>query len=480
LADLFPIPVGSPFGGNPSPAPTPVSAPMPAPSFAAPSMAAPRQAPGPPNFQQMLVPILASIVAGRGDPAATGAGLAAFAKGKRLKRAEREDDMTRTTREQRERAEFYSRMVQNAQQFDDPVAFEQLKQAIAPMADVYGVPLESVVFSDTKRKARDQKLVQDALDTAVKRHGPEILNRPDVSVRLADGRTLSMPTARNLLGGEVTASGTPVPVRTSTPFSANTPEEMAIAAKARELGKKPEDLTLEELTAARSAGKPTTAATPGSFEAFTTETDPAKRAKILGDRKLYQQSDDRPRVTVDVGGRNPREVATFNQIAGAYDRSPLIRAADRTIVLSNAIAQIEKNPSDPASQLSLAYSYIQALDTYQSAVREGELQNLGILGTRLQSFVTQLNRVANEGAFLPPAVAQNIASNAKQLVQTIEAGRSNKEREFASRAKTSGVGDMWSEFTAGMKPPVVTPPAGGGGGLGSYQEYLNSQKKGAK
>lgn len=416
-----------------------------------------RQAPGPPNFQQLLVPILASIVAGRGDPAAVGAGLAAFQKGRLLKKAELEDERTRTEREQRDRAEFYSRMVQNAQQFDDPVAFEQWKQAIAPMAEVYGVPLQSVTFSDQKRRAKDQKLVQDALDQAVKRHGPEILNRPDVSVRLSDGRTLSMPTARNLLGGEVLAGGAQVPVRTSTPFAANTPEEMAIAAKARELGKKPEELTLEELTAARNAAKTATAPTPGSFEAFTTETDPTKRARILADRKLYQQADDRPRVTVDVGGRNPKEVATFNTIAGAYDRSPLVRASDRTIVLSNAIKQIEQNPSDPASQLSLAYSYIQALDTYQSAVREGELQNLGMLGTKLQSFVTSLNRVANEGAFLSPEVAKNIAANAKQLVQTIEAGRTRKEQEFASRAKTSGVGDMWSEFVAGMKTTPTTP-----------------------
>jgi hypothetical protein len=91
-------------------------------------------------------------------------------------------------------------------------------------------------------------------------------------------------------------------------------------------------------------------------------------------------------------GKSPAEISTFNSIAGAYQRSPLIAAADRTIVLNNAISQIEKNPTDSAAQLALAYSYIQALDTYQSAVREGELQNLGLLAARTSSGSSRLAR----------------------------------------------------------------------------------------
>jgi len=40
--------------------------------------------------------------------------------------------------------------------------------------------------------------------------------------------------------------------------------------------------------------KPENAPPAGSFEAFSSETDPAKRAKILADRKAYMQADDRP------------------------------------------------------------------------------------------------------------------------------------------------------------------------------------------
>jgi hypothetical protein len=147
-----------------------------------------------------------------------------------------------------------------------------------------------------------------------------------------------------------------------------------------------------------------------------------------------------------------RKVATFNQIAGSYERSPLIRASDRTIILKEAADSIEKDPGNAANQLNLAYSYIQALDTYQSAVREGELQNLGTLGTKLQQLAVEANKVATTGAFMPPEVAKEIARSAKQLVTTIESGRKRKEQEYASRAKVSGVGDMWDNFVGGFAP----------------------------
>lgn len=158
------------------------------------------------------------------------------------------------------------------------------------------------------------------------------------------------------------------------------------------------------------------------------------------------------------GNVSPKQVITFNQIAGAYERSPLVRAADRTIVLNDAIKTIEANPTDPAAQLRLAYSYIQALDTYQSAVREGELGNLGALWTKLQLWQVQLNKVASEGAFLPKEVAQNIARDAKQLVTTIETAAQRKRQEFGARAQVSGVGPMWQEFVTAAE--ASTTPRG--------------------
>lgn len=252
------------------------------------------------------------------------------------------------------------------------------------------------------------------------------------------GQTYTPAQARQLVSGMQASSGQPLAFTPQAPKPdvPNTTEEAHIA----------DAIAIAE----EQKGRPLTRGERAQVRLTAVE----EYARIRG------RADDRPRV--DTGGQDPRKVATFNQIAGAYERSPLIRAADRTIVLGDAIKAIEANPSDPASQLSLAYSYIQALDTYQSAVREGELQNLGVLGTRLQQWATELNRVANEGAFLPPAVAKNIAASAKQLIQTIEAGRARKEQEFGSRAKVSGVGDMWDSFTGGFGGRRTSGPRPGG------------------
>jgi len=159
-----------------------------------------------------------------------------------------------------------------------------------------------------------------------------------------------------------------------------------------------------------------------------------------------------------------RKIITFNQIAGAWERSPLARAGDRTIVLEDAVKNIEKDPANAPAQMALSYAYIQALDTYMSAVREGEVQSLGVLGTRLQNLAVEANRVVSSGAFLPPEVAKDVAENAKLLVDTIKRGKAAKQKEYKSRARVSGVGDMWDQFVSGYEtddaPAPGAAPAG--------------------
>lgn len=157
-----------------------------------------------------------------------------------------------------------------------------------------------------------------------------------------------------------------------------------------------------------------------------------------------------PRPPAGAGGVDSRAMARFNSIASAYDRSPLIRAADRTLILDDAAQNIRKDPNNAAAQMALAYGFIQALDTYQSAVREGELGNLGSLGTVWQQLGVSANKLITTGAFMPPDVALQIANSADQMVQVIEKGRNQKMAEFASRAKVNKVEDMWNEFVAGM------------------------------
>lgn len=289
---------------------------------------------------------------------------------------------------------------------------------------------------------RQKKLAQETYERAEKTYGPEAMANDGITLTTDAFGQVKPSALRHMFTPQaVTATGEPAKPYVKPPDTPNTPEEQQIAdAFAVAESTKGAPLTPQERMTARTSAM---AGVSG-----------ARRKPEDAELKDIQRQLAETRLDIaksgKEAGRSPLQIATFNQIAGAYEHSPLIRASDRTIVLADAIKAIEKNPTDPASQLSLAYSYIQALDTYQSAVREGELGNLGILGTRLQGFVTALRRVADEGAFLPPEVAVNIAQNAKQLAQTIETGRQRKQQEFASRARVSGVGDMWDQFVGGF------------------------------
>lgn len=156
-----------------------------------------------------------------------------------------------------------------------------------------------------------------------------------------------------------------------------------------------------------------------------------------------------------------KDRAAFNQIVGKYNASPLIAAADRTTVLKNTIKAIKQNPNDATLQLNLSYGYIQALDTYQSAVREGELSNLNSVDSnigKLQNYIQQMT----QGQVVRPEIAKQIADAADNLIQYINEGAKQKEQVFASQARVNGIEGAWNEFRSGFttnydeQPPQLT------------------------
>lgn len=150
-------------------------------------------------------------------------------------------------------------------------------------------------------------------------------------------------------------------------------------------------------------------------------------------------------------GLNSKQVTVLNGIVDKYNKSPLVQASDRTIVLKNTIDQIKKNPSNAALQLNLAYSYIQALDTYQSAVREGELSLVNSIDSKVGQLSNYVSQMTN-GQIVRPEVALQIADAATNLVSTISQAASAKAKSFQSQAQVSGVGDAFSSYLSGFQP----------------------------
>lgn len=221
----------------------------------------------------------------------------------------------------------------------------------------------------------------------------------------------------------------------------------------------PQLLSEAQLAVEGVQAKPANAPNVGSFEDYVLRQfgQNPTAAQILQARKDYQQSDDRPRVDVNLNGMNPRQVTTFNQIAGAYQRSPLILASDRTLVLDDTIQAIRSNPNDASSQLSLAYGFIQILDSYQSAVREGELQLARGTASIIDQLKMQAGRVTT-GAVIPPSTALQMADTSERMIAAIKEGKRRKQQEFASRARVSGVGEMWDEFVRGAEAQTTAAP----------------------
>lgn len=145
------------------------------------------------------------------------------------------------------------------------------------------------------------------------------------------------------------------------------------------------------------------------------------------------------------------QASMLNNIITRYEKSPLIQAVDRTPILSKSIQSIYANPSDAALQMNLSYAYIQALDTYQSAVREGELSNLNTIDSRIGDIQKEITKITS-GQIVRPETAIKIADAANELVTTIKSAAKNKAQSYRSNAAVFGLEDQWDAYTEGFTP----------------------------
>jgi hypothetical protein len=177
--------------------------------------------------------------------------------------------------------------------------------------------------------------------------------------------------------------------------------------------------------------------TPMSYDAYQT-SDANRKALASGIVSEY--------------GLTPAKTTAFNQIVTKYSASPLIAASDRTIVLKNAAKQVKEDPQNGAKQLSLVYSYVQALDTYQSAVREGELDLVNSIDSKVGQLSNYVQQIQN-GQIVRPDVIKNIADVADNLAKTIDEGAAQKQKMYKSQAEVNGISDAWNKFTSGFTTP---------------------------
>lgn len=201
------------------------------------------------------------------------------------------------------------------------------------------------------------------------------------------------------------------------------------------------------------------AAKPASFQ----EYEYAKKEGFKGTYNDYQTMDANRKRSISnttniIGdsGLTGKQADLFSGVVKQYNSSPLIAASDRTPVLKGAIAEIRKDPTNGTKQLNLVYSYIQALDTYQSAVREGELGLVNSIDSRIGKLSNAVQQIQN-GQIVRGDVAKEIASAAESIVNTISSAAAAKSKSFDSQANTLGVGAAWNKYKEGFTPSFVAP-----------------------
>jgi len=165
----------------------------------------------------------------------------------------------------------------------------------------------------------------------------------------------------------------------------------------------------------------------------------------------YQTRDANRKATIasaGIGGTdlNQKDRAVFNQIVGKVTASPAIQALDSANKLRDIVQEIRNNPSDPAQQLNLIYSYIKGLDT-NSAVKEGEIELVKSINSYLGKTQLMFEKVAS-GKPITSAVALQIADSSDTLITSIENIAKKKLAIYDAQAKENGtsVYGAWKSF----------------------------------
>jgi hypothetical protein len=469
------------------------------PSFAQPPMAAPMaMAPQPqaPSFLRTMLPVLASAIAAKGNPAAMGTGLAAYTQGQRLKRAQQEDEWTSAQRERMEAAQFYSRAIEQAQQFDDPVAFESWRQAIAPVAQVYGVPVESIAFNGQKAS---QKQAVSTIDTLRKVHG-DVVDDPEWQAQnqvAFDGRTVPVSVVYGAakLPVVTSLSGTLVGPSKTNALTPNTPEEQFYATFAKERGAKSfAALTTAQQGEAREewskrGRQPTAPATAGSFEAYVTTyaaekgTTPDKltTAQLEDARKRFQQSDDRP-ITVNTGANATRTAARIDRVATAFSNHPIVKNYNEIQLQAGTIEEVVNGQWSGPGDMSIVFGFMRALDP-TSVVRESEYTNAAKAGNIFAGWAARFNGLLNpSGGFLSDQVKRDFLRTIQSRLAVSKKGYDNLRRQMVSKVDriNRGEPETGDEAIIEYTLPNETPANGGAPPtaqpMTDYSRYLESRK----
>lgn len=225
-------------------------------------------------------------------------------------------------------------------------------------------------------------------------------------------------------------------------------------ATPEQINKMNEALQNHDMAGAVNAGGETlltASGVPGEYYAYARDAKSRNIQPMSFDE--YQTKDANRKARIAAAGASvvagtdmtSKQQAVFNSIVDKQNKSPLIMANDRAMILKKITEEVAKDPSNAALQVSFIYSMIQALDTYQSAVREGEI-NL-IAGTQgLGEKIENLPSKIEQGNPLNPTKIKEYVAVSNTLTNSINNAANAKKNTFKAQASINGIGKQYNEW----------------------------------
>lgn len=184
----------------------------------------------------------------------------------------------------------------------------------------------------------------------------------------------------------------------------------------------------------------------------------AKSQGYTGSFNDYQNEDANRKALAAGGGSNgltPGQVnTTVNQIAGAFDSEPIVKAYNTVNEGYQTIKNIGVNTNSPADDIAFIYAFAKIMDP-NSVVREGEYNTIQQYAqTWADNFGFKAKRVFSNTNFLTPDAKQKMLNALAPKIKTIENQYNNLYSEYQRQ-----INDAY-----GGSPRQLTNYAGGNTG----------------
>lgn len=208
-----------------------------------------------------------------------------------------------------------------------------------------------------------------------------------------------------------------------------------------------------QLPVGKPQGKTRTPPAAGSFEDYVEKKyGPNPTAEqILEARKVYQQVDDRPRVTVNTGQQGafpPNVQRRIDAVIKGFDSQPIVK---RTQTMSEGVSfaqALKDDTTNPADDQALIYAFAKVMDP-DSVVREGEYATVQKYAQSwAERFGFDVKRIFSNTSFLTPEARKNMKATLMTKFGVERKAYDNLRNEYGKRIdRITGKGGGMDELT---------------------------------